>query len=196
MKKTWLPKVAWALAILVVLAIVSGLTFGKKWVRLNSERLHVERTISTELKPLESTLSAFGFKDLTNLATSCEYVTYNTDPNSLDDTFHDNGTYLDCASGIDRFLVIPSSTAGKTAFNQHAQELSKVLQTNGWKSRPDYLTIPWFQKISEGVDYQPDQLNTKTIGDLECTVDFFTAFSKPSAPALSLHAFCVKNEKA
>lgn len=171
----------------------TGLYFGRHWLLQNYYRQKVERTFTNELKPLKGSLTALGYKDLSNLDTRCGYITYKSDPaDPLDEPIRPNGTYLECSSGINRLTKVPEDAAGKITFNQRAVELSKVLQANGWQSRKDYPTVPWFQKISEGVDYQPDQLNQKTVNNMQCTVDFFTAFSKPDPIAISVMAFCVK----
>jgi hypothetical protein len=182
--------------LLIILVIAAGLYFGRHWKAENYYRLKVERTVTTQIKPLESSLKALGFNDLANLNTDCKYNTYklNLPKNALNDQLRPSGTYFDCFSGIDRLITVPTDSVGKAAFNKNAEELSKTLQANGWVSRPDYPTIPWFQEISKGVDYQPDQLNEKNVDGMHCIVDFFTAFSKPAPTAISARINCSKNQ--
>jgi hypothetical protein len=185
------PKITFSIIFWVIL-VGGGLLIGRRWLRANYERLQAEATINEQLKPLKASLTALGFKDLSSLDTQCGYIKAalpNPEIGPMDDVAYQTGVNLRCSSGIDRYLVIP---ADKATFKQHASDLSKALRANGWISRPDYLTIPWFQQIGNGVDYQPDQLNSKSVQDYDCTVDFFTAFSRPAAPALSLRAFCDK----
>lgn len=184
------PKIKWQLWAIAIalLAIVAVVLLDNSWVKQNLYRMRVERTITSELAPLRAPLQALGFSDFTNLTTECA---------TTEDPTQSNGVavkHLSCSSRINRFVHVPTGTEGKAQFNQHAQELSKALQANGWKQREDLPTIPWFQKISEGVDYQPDQLNTKTVNGMDCMIDFYTAFSKPQPAALSLQASCTKSE--
>lgn len=181
-QKKQLSQVKWqfwlvALGILIVAGVMLS---DNSWVQRNYHRLSVERTIHKELKPLKAPLEALGFTDLDNLDTQCTKPAADPSIGPSDDDW-------DCSASINRYVKVP---ADKIAFNQHAETLSKALQANGWKSREDLPTIPWFQKISQNVDYQPDQLNTKQIGDMACTIDFYTAYSKPQAPAISLRAAC------
>lgn len=175
---------------IAVLAIVF-LFPAKHWFNQIYYRNKTERTVNLQIKPLKEVLTSLGFTNLAKLETKCGYVTYGP---TNDDQLKSSGTYFECSSGIDRYIKVPTDAAGKTSFNQNAAKLSQILQDNGWKSRPDYPTIPWFQKISQGVDYQPDQLNTKKVDDFECTVDFFTAYSKMhnEKPAISMRIFCDK----
>ena len=162
----------------------------KHWFNQTYYRKKAENTVSSQIKPLREVLTSLGFTDLTRLDTKCGYFTY--EPINEGDTRYSGGTYFECSSGIDRLLKLPADAAGKDNFNQNAAKLSQTLQANGWQSRPDYPTSSWFEKISQGVDYQPDQLNKKKVGDFECIVDFFTAFSKMynEEPAISVRIFC------
>jgi hypothetical protein len=164
----------------------------KHWFNQIYYRKKAEHTVTTQIKPLKEVLTSLGFTDLSKLDTKCGYVTYR--PVEGADQAHNGGTYFDCSSGIDRYIKVPTDPAGKASFNQIAAKLSQVLQANGWQSRQDYPTIPWFQKISQGVDYQPDQLNQKKVNDFDCVVDFFTAYSKlySEKPAISVRVFCNK----
>lgn len=184
-----------AIAVVGLLVIASALFLGRNWLAQNYDRLKVERTISGEIEKLEPQLTALGFTDLKQLETSCGYVTYP----SHEEMQQDGGFYLsgpgpqyECSSGIDRLTQVPTDEAGKAQFNRNAENLNQSLRANGWKSREDLQTIQWFQEISKGVDWQPDQLNTKTVDDLNCMVDFFTAYSKPAPPAISVQFNCYK----
>lgn len=172
---------------LAVLALVF-LFPAKHWFNQTYYRKKAEHTVTSQIKPLKEVLTSLGFTDLSKLDTKCGYVTYG--PTEGDQ--QSGGAYFECSSGIDRYIKVPKDAAGKDGFNQNAAKLSQILQANGWQSRPDYPTIPWFQKISEGVDYQPDQLNEKKVNGFDCMVDFFTAYSKihNDEPAISVHISC------
>ena len=182
-----------AVVLILVLALLAIVFLfpAKKWVVHTYNRMQAERTIMSQIKPLNDVLTSLGFENLSKLDTKCGDITYY--PVEADQK-HSGGTYFECSSGVDRYLKVHTDVAGKLSFNKNAAELSQILQANGWKSRTDYPTIPWFLSISQGVDYQPDQLNTKITNGFECIVDFFTAFSKiyNEEPAISLQIFCNK----
>jgi hypothetical protein len=183
-------KYIYIVLILLVTIAISAVVLSKDWITTNYYRYKVESTVSSETKPLKSSLEALGFKELDKLKTSCGYIVWGETflaPNSP--------TYFDCYSGMDRYYVLPQDEPGKASTMERVRELDAALRSNGWTSRPDYQTVMWFEKILEGVDYQPDQLNTKTVGDLNCIVDFFTAYSKPNPPAVSLSIHCNKPTK-
>ncbi len=192
MKRKLEKKTAIILISLLVI-LVSAVVFlfpAKRWFNQTYYRKKAEHTVNSQIRPLKDVLKSLGFTDLSRLDTKCGYTTY--EPIHEGDTQYSGGTYFECSSGIDRLIKVPTDTAGKNSFNQNAAKLSQALQANGWQSRPDYPTIPWFKKISQGVDYQPDQLNKKKVGDFECIVDFFTAYSKMynEEPAISVRIFC------
>jgi hypothetical protein len=178
------------LAVLAIIFLIFALFCFKHWYNPIYFRKKVEHTVSAQVKPLKDVLTSLGFTNLSKLDTKCGDVTY--EPTYEGDQRQSGGAYFECSSGIDRYTKVPTDAVGIARFNQNAAKLSQILQANGWKSRPDYPTVPWFQKISQGVDYQPDQLNKKKINDLECTVDFFTAYSKMhnQSPAISVRIFC------
>lgn len=194
MRRSLKNKKAVIIALLVVLlAVLAVFLFpAKHWFNQTYYRKKAEHTVTSQIKPLKEVLTSIGFTDLSKLDTKCGYVTYK--PVEGADQAHSGGTYFECSSGIDRYIKVPTDAEGKSNFNQNAAKLSQILQANGWQSRPDYPTIPWFQKISEGVDYQPDQLNKKTVDGFNCIVDFFTAYSKMynEKPAISMRIFCDK----
>lgn len=192
MKKTSRSKRTLVIVSLVIVALVAvGAFASKQWLIQNYYRQKVEKTLSTQLKPLASTLKSLGFGDLTTLDTACSYNIY-PDTSAVTDAAYSAGKVFECSSSVRGFIKVPTDEQGKATFNQNAFELSKILQANGWESRKEYPTVSWFEKISQGVDYQPDQLNLKTVGNIQCTIDFFTAFSQPDPAALSLHAYCSK----
>lgn len=192
MKKTTHSKRKLVIVSLVIVALLAvGAFVSKQWLIQNYYRQKVEKTLNAQLKPLASTLKSLGFADLATLDTACSYNTY-PDTSGVTDAAYSTGKVFECSSGVRGYIKIPTDDQGKATFNQNAVELSKVLQANGWESRKDYHTVPWFEKITQGVDYQPDQLNLKTVGDIQCTVDFFTAFSQPDPAAISMHAYCNK----
>jgi hypothetical protein len=181
---------AFLIVVLAVLTIVF-LFPAKHWFDQTYYRKKAEHTVIAQIKPLKEILMSLGFTNLSKLDTKCDYVTFKP---TEGDQQQSGGTYFECSSGIDRYTKVPTDAAGKANFNQNAAKLSQILHTNGWQSRPDYPTIPWFQKISQGIDYQPDQLNEKKVNDFECIVDFFTAYSKVynEEPAISVRIFCNK----
>lgn len=191
-----LVKYKWFIGVLLVLVIVGlGLFVKKDWVKRSYYRVQTERTVRKELKPLQDSLTSLGFNNLSSLQTSCNV----SDPSNIPENFEGvidaelrPGRYLDCSSSVSQFIRVPED---KKAFQQHAEELSKVLQSNGWESREDYPTIQWFKAISEGVDYQPDQYNHKDVNGWNCVTDFFTAFSKPEPAALNMQLICNKSVK-
>lgn len=195
MKRNIKSKKGIGIAVLIVLLAVLAVIFlfpAKHWFNQTYYRKKAEHTVTAQIKPLKEVLNSLGFTNLSKLDTKCGYVTYK--PIEGSDQAHGGGTYFECSSGIDRYIKVPTDPAGKASFNRDAAKLSQVLEANGWKSRPDYPTIPWFQKISEGVDYQPDQLNQKRVNGFDCIVDFFTAYSKMynEKPAISVRIFCNK----
>jgi hypothetical protein len=204
-KKIIIPT-ALLLAVLAIIFLILALFFFKHWYNETYYRKKAEHTVTAQIKPLKDVLTSLGFMNLSKLDTKCRDVTYEPididrgpqsgaayAPIQIDGTQQQSGgAYFECSSGIDRYIKVPIDAAGKVTFNQNVAKLSQILQANGWKSRPDYPTIPWFQKISQGVDYQPDQLNQKKVNDLDCIVDFFTAYSKMhnESPAISVRIFC------
>jgi len=189
----------WQLWVVILCAAIIGAvvgvraTYNSAWAQHNVIRLRAERSVKEELAPLRASLTALGFTNLSELDTKCattqppEPTVNPQHPNDIPDA---PIPVFECSSGVNRYVVLPADAAGKTAFIRQAQELSRTLRANGWTSREDYPTVPWFQSVAGGVDYQPDQLNTKNIGNVHCMVDFFTAFSKPKPPAISLQASC------
>lgn len=190
--KKWL---LFSAILLAALSLTASAFVFRKWINVTYTRYKIENTISSELKPLESVLSSLGFGNLKELDTNCGYNTYKWEPNLLGgaaDITHSDGTYFECSSGIDRYIVVAEGTSNRSELVKHANELSVALQSNGWKSREDLLTVPWFENIAKDVDYQPDQLNTKKVGNFDCIIDFFTAFSKPKPTAISMRAYCTR----
>jgi hypothetical protein len=178
-------KVTIITALLILMLAIVFLFPAKHWFDQTYYRKKTEHTVTAQIKPLKEVLTSLGFTNLSKLDTKCGDVTYEPKQQS-------GGAYFECSSGIDRYMKVPTDAAGKASFNENAAKLSQILQANGWHSRPDYPTIPWFQKISQGVDYQPDQLNQKKVNNFECMVDFFTAYSKMhnERPAISVRIFC------
>lgn len=193
MKRNLKNKKAVIVIAFLIAVLAAVLLFpAKHWFNQTYYRKKVEHTVTSQIKPLREVLTSLGFTNLSKLNTKCGNVTY--EPTGEGDQRQSGGTYFECSSGIDRYIKVPTDAVGIARFNQNAAKLSQVLQTNGWQSRPDYPTIPWFQKISQGVDYQPDQLNKKKVNGFECVVDFFTAYSKMhnEVPAISVQIFCDK----
>jgi hypothetical protein len=184
-------KVIIVIAFLIAVLAVVFLFPAKHWFNQTYYRRKAEHTVRLQIKPLKEVLTSLGFTNLSKLDTKCGYATFKP---TEGDQRQSGGTYFECSSGIDRYIKVPTDAAGKASLNENTAKLSQILQTNGWESRPDYPTIPWFQKISQGVDYQPDQLNKKNVNGFECIVDFFTAYSKmySEEPAISVRIFCNK----
>lgn len=158
----------------VVLAVVFAWNHG---LRTAYEKERIKRTLTSQIKDLEAPLERMGFS-LSNIKAACE---------------RGEGSDLYCNARVNSFVVIRSTPE---ELNQQAAQLSDLLNQHGWHQRPDYPTKDWFNKISQQVDYQPDQLNTKTVDGMDCTVDFFTAFSKPKPAAVTLSADCSKGTPA
>lgn len=184
----------WSSVALAVALVILAIAAWHNWFVTNYSRLKVERTTRHELSKISEPLQALGFHDLDDLTTICGYNDTSKPAYGANDSSNPNNTAsaLDCDSRINQTVYVPTDAAGTKTFNQQAATLSKALTDNGWKQREDLPTIPWFQKITEGIDYQPDQLNTKKVNGLDCTVDFFTAFAHPQAPRISLLAYCSK----
>ena len=145
----------------------------------NSLKSLAESTLQQEIAKLGAPLTAMGF-DTKKVQTNC-YKGADQLAEPVD---------LVCTATIDSYQVLGKDKERLAKINDQALSLSNLLDKNGWKQREDLKTIDWFKNISKGVDYQPDQLNTKQIGEISCTVDFFTAFSKPAPIAITLKADC------
>lgn len=142
----------------------------------------VRSELAEQLKPLQEPLKALGFTNLPKPKATCSSI-----PNMQ--TGKSEST---CTATISKYIVIGRGETVTKKINKSAAWLDSQFSANGWKQRKDLPTIAWFNTISQGVDYQPDQLNIKQLNTMTCTIDFFTAFSKPSEPAINLVATCEK----
>lgn len=180
-----------AIAIPLIVLLCLGVYASREWIDTTYSRIRIERTITQELKPLQPQLEALGFSDFSHLNTECGTIHIEQEQlQYIDSLYARPGDYFECTSGIDRYTVVATQSFDAERFRQKAVELSDALEKNGWHQREDYPTISWFSNLAAGIDYQPDQLNTKTVGNYDCVIDFFTAFSQPAPAAMSVHAFC------
>jgi hypothetical protein len=80
--------------------------------------------------------------------------------------------------------IAPNLAAGSA-------KLANQFTSNGWSlGYTDLSTLG--KNISQGIDYTPDAAYTKFKGDIACTADFNTAFSKPKPPAINGSVSCTK----
>ena len=158
----------------------------------NYHRPRVESTVRKQIKPLENSLGALGFANFGHLDTRCGYVTYNNDPNEI--SLEMAGTFFECSSGIDRFVRIPTDEAGREQFIAHAKDFDRTLSTEGWKPGAN---LPWFKKVSQKGNFiANDQVSSKSFGRYKCMINFFTAYSDPDPPAISVRIYCGLGYKA
>lgn len=186
-KQTWII----ISAAVFILIVVASLTVGRNWIVGNYYRVKIEKTLRNELRPFTAPLNELGFTNLNDIDTKCSYVKYPVAP-PADSPHPEGGTFFECRTSVNRFVVMSKDAA---KINNNAKQISDLLKANGWNTRKDFPTIDWFKKITEGVDYQPDQYSQKQVGDFNCIFDFFTAFSKPDPAAVAFNASCTKMTK-
>lgn len=165
----------------VLLAVLSGALIKAGHPKL--QRVYygyqVRSALKNERKKLQDPLGSFGFANLEGGKSICVYgVEYGY-----------ASPKLICRAEVHSYTVLPADAAGKQAMNAKARALSDLMAKNGWKSGNSPL-VPWFQGITEGKDYQPDQFNYKHVGNMFCMLDYTTAFSKPKPPAMSVTMQC------
>jgi hypothetical protein len=182
MKYTKDHKSATIAGAVVIIVLIGGLILSGPWLKEQYYRYQVKNALSGELQKLHEPLAALGFTQLGKPTVKCSH----------DDEFGKGARQLRCTAHVSKYLVMVNRTANSTDIDAGARQLSQYLDQNSWYQRKDYLTIPWFEKIGQGVDYQPDQINTKNIGEIACGVTFYTAFSKPAPAAIELQAECSK----
>jgi hypothetical protein len=161
-----------------------GVYVKRSWVQRHYEAYQLKRELSQQIQPLRGSLEALGFTDL-KLKSECSYP-------PADYQSGQPGKVLHCTASISKYIIVGSGSDVTFTLTGGAVQLSKQLDQHGWQQRKDLPTIKWFEAIAKGVDYQPDQLNVKQLDDATCTIDFFTAFSKPAKPAINLVAMCQK----
>jgi len=185
------PRAKLKLAMWVSLAIivVSGpaLFLGWHWLTASYYRPQIERAVAKQIAPLKGDLAAMGFKDLTKLSTDCGYPGYPSDKPAPQP-----GTALACSSKTSRLLTVPFDVTAKSQLIQRAGELDKNLKKQGWRLVSDKSTTTWFEMVASGKAFPPDQTYTKDLGDTACTFSFWTAYSEPDPPALSMVVSCAR----
>jgi hypothetical protein len=143
----------------------------------------VQSELSQQIQPLTQSFSDIGFTNLPKAKVDCEKAP----------TAKLGQSENACMALIKKYIVVGSGETVSNELDKGASELSKHLESNGWKQRKDLPVTTWFHAIGQGIDYQPDQLDLKQIGNnITCTIDITTAFSKPKPPAINLVMTCEK----
>lgn len=185
MKKPALQKSTYIIGAILILLLAAALTayikrdgIVRRWYGWE-----VRSELDKQMQPFNDVLSGgLGFSELPKAKVTC----------SSQPDVPNGRSKPSCTATMTKYLVVGSGNDVAARLNTGAAELSKRLDENGWKQRKDLPTKSWFTAIGKGIDYQPDQLNVKQIGDMTCTLDFFTAFSKPAPPAINMVAMCQK----
>lgn len=159
---------------LVIFVFVLGQNISK-WRYGNDAKA----SFNTELSTL-GPLSTFGLKKTSNSKCITEAISQYNKPQ------------LQCSVSEDPYIVIGKSVSSKNHFVAQAAKLDNLLKKNGWTETANATpTIKqWFEGITSGKDWYPDEGAYKNIGASHCSIDFFLAFSNPKPPAFNLQASC------
>lgn len=92
-----------------------------------------------------------------------------------------------CTYSIHDTIVFPSQEAEAAPLVSGAQQLQKILESNGWSGTfaEDAETaslVRLVEGISKNIDYTPDAFYSKTVGDITCIFDSNVAFKIPENP--------------
>lgn len=163
------------LAVLVVIVSWS-------WLREVYYGYEAESAFSTQLTDLRGPLNTLGFRNINSATSICrtETIAGYSKPQ------------LNCASSLNKYVVIGTSLSAKNNFVAQANKLDQLLKQYGWTEDKNVTpTIAeWFEGITSGKDYYPDDGAYLTSGNTNCSMDFFVAYSNPGPPAFNLAMGC------
>ena len=152
------------------------------WLKEVYYGYEAESAFSTQLTNLRGPLNIFGFRSINSVTSICRselFVQYSS-------------PQLNCVSSISKYTVIGNSPISKNNYITQAKQLDQLLKQYGWtEDRNATPTIAdWFEGITSGKDYYPDEGAYLTSGHTTCSMDFFVAYSSPSPPAFNLEMGC------
>jgi hypothetical protein len=185
----WLTAVGIVLVLFLVLFIFRG------WVRMTAmpagtEVLYgnsVEETYQDEMSKLQNPLAMLGYAAAEPTAHGCH-------------TMLANGlkTQIDCQYEVKLTQTIDDNSESKQKLNANAEKLQTLLKQNGWQGeyandgQPYTSLVKLVSSITSGIDYQPDATYSKRVGNTQCFLQNYTAFSQPDPPAMSAHVSCYR----
>jgi len=167
-----------ATGVLVILfAVISCV-----WVKELYYAHEAKSSFSNQLTNLRDPLNTFGFNGITSEHAKClneSVYLYNT-------------KQLQCTSSYDAYVVIGTSQVAKNNFVAKAAELDQLLKKYGWTETANATPniADWFQGITSGKDWLPDEGAYRNVGKTSCALDFMLAFSNPKPPAFNLQMAC------
>lgn len=139
-----------------------------------------------ELTKLGGPFRALGFSDVKIQKAKCTI-----------DTQDEVRVGINCQYTAEAYREMPKSEQEQATLVENATKLQKVLKANGWdgeySSKSSHASLEEIiGNVTKGIDYTPDAYYYKQVGDMNCTFDTITAFSKPKTPAVSTRFDCYK----
>lgn len=179
----------------ICVVVLAAFWLGRGWLRKTATpavinvfyKNSVQKTYDSEMAKLQNPLSMLGFSDVQPAQTRCRSVVYNGLQNQVD-----------CTVDVQVFGETSQLSGDKATRNNNATKLQSLLQANDWQGEFSNKDVPYssllklVEGVNNGVDYLPDATYQKQLGPVLCTLSTYTAFSKPSAPAISAHVWCVR----
>lgn len=140
----------------------------------------VRAALDAENQKLKEPLKLLGFTNIEGGDSTCEYA----------EKYGYPGLPLDCRADLRSYMVF-NDEAQKERTISAAEELSKLLEANGWKrGSSDYEISKWFKDVTSGTDWNADAYHYKYFDNTYCVLDFFVAYSNPKPPAVNAVFLC------
>lgn len=141
----------------------------------------VESVLKQQNDELNNPLDRLGFTDIAENKKCAKQVTVSSDGKEV----------TVCTIQWTANKTFSNSESIETA-KQAALGLEEMLLNFGWQIRdePELRVGAWFDGVLSGKDWYPDAYSVKTIGNKQCILDYFVAYSNPATPTVRADFSC------